>query len=115
MLDAHLVRCEDCRTYAADVVAFTNRLRAAPLEPLERPVVIQRSRRTVVGRPQLGLAAGVAVVVLGTMLQVGTSVGPSSQHPSKLPSLVEGANEMQLALADRRAFDRHRGGSTGVI
>jgi len=118
MLNAHLARCEDCRAYAEDVIGFTNLLRAAPLEPLERPIVVQRARRrSTLGRLQLGLAAAVAIAVLGSVLQLGlpSSERSSIQRPSRFPTLAEGKTEMQRALADRRAFERHRSGSTLVI
>ena len=116
MLDAHMARCEDCQTYAADVAVFTNLLRAAPLEPLERPIVVQRPRRLGLDRAQVSLAAGVAIAVVGSMLQFGLpSVERSLPQPSKFPTLAEGAKEMQQALADRRAFVQHRSGSTVVI
>ena len=41
---AHLLGCPDCRRFEADVRAFTQMLREAPLEPLERPVVVRRAR-----------------------------------------------------------------------
>jgi predicted anti-sigma-YlaC factor YlaD len=116
MLDAHMARCEDCQTYTADVAVFTNLLRAAPLEPLERPIVVARTRRAAVGLSHLGVAAGVAIVAIGSMLQVGLPGAESStRQPTEFPTLAEGASEMQLAHADRLAFSRHRSGSTAVI
>jgi len=95
---------------------FTNLLRAAPLEPLERPIVVQRPRRLSLDRAQVSLAAGVAIAVVGSLLQFGLpSVERPLPQPSKFPTLAEGANEMQQAFADRRAFVQHRSGSTVVI
>jgi predicted anti-sigma-YlaC factor YlaD len=117
MLQAHLARCEDCATYVEDMATFTSLLRAAPLEPLERPIVVRRLRRTSVARLQLGVAAGVAIAVLGSILQVGLASDERSSipQPTRFPTLAEGASEMQQALADRRAFGQHRSGSTFVI
>lgn len=117
MLDAHMVRCDECRTFAAEVGRFTNLLRAAPLEPLERAIMIQSPRRIAVDLRQLGLAAAFAIAVVGSVLQLALpSMERSSlPQPSKFPTLAEGANEMQQALADRKAFVRHRSGSTDVI
>jgi len=64
MLSSHLERCSDCQTYEADVTAFTGALREAPLEPMGRPIVIQRRRRLVTTRVQVGAAAAVAVASL---------------------------------------------------
>jgi len=116
MLEAHLAHCEDCRVYADDLDVFTEMLRTAPLEPLRRPVVITRSRRASVGLSHLGVAAGVAIVAIGSMLQLGLpGTEPSARQPTKFPTLSAGASEMQLAHADRLAFSRHRSGSTVVI
>ena len=41
MLASHLARCAGCARYEQDVTAFTQALRAAPLEPLSRPIVVQ--------------------------------------------------------------------------
>jgi len=116
MLEAHLVHCDECRVYADDLDAFTDALRSAPLEPLERPVVVARPRRPAVALSRLGVAAGVAIVAIGSMLQVGLPGEESStRQPTTFPTLAEGASEMQLAHADRLAFSRHRSGSTAVI
>jgi hypothetical protein len=116
MLEAHLARCEDCRVYADDLDVFTHLLRTAPLEPLERPIVVPRIRRAAFGLSHLGVAAGVAIVAIGSMLQLGLpGAEPSARQPTKFPTLSEGASEMQLAHADRLVFSRHRSGPTAVI
>ena len=71
MLDAHLNRCEDCRVFAADVEEFTRELRAAPLEPVGRPVAIPRLRRPAFARVQVAAVAAVFVAAAGIAAQIG--------------------------------------------
>jgi anti-sigma factor RsiW len=77
MLAAHLERCPDCHEFAEEIVAFTEELRSAPLEVLERPVVVTRPRRLAAVRLQAGVAAALAFAALGLGTQLATS-GPSS-------------------------------------
>ena len=77
MLAAHLARCPDCHEFAEEIVAFTDELRNAPLEVLERPVVVQRPRRLAAVRLQAGVAAALAFAALGLGTQLATS-GPNS-------------------------------------
>ena len=79
MLAAHLERCADCRSYTEDVNAFTTAVREAPLESLERPLVLRRARRPSIARLQIGVAAGLAVAVLGAASQFAAS---ETQSPS---------------------------------
>lgn len=66
MLDAHLVRCAECRTFAADVAGATRLVRAAPLEPLGHPLALPRGRRLALSTRRLSAtAASVAAVALG--------------------------------------------------
>ena len=44
-LDSHLRVCPDCRAYEADLMGATRMLRAAALEPVERPFVLPQRRR----------------------------------------------------------------------
>jgi hypothetical protein len=64
LLGAHLARCEACRRFEGDVRAVTERLRAEPLEPLSRPVVVAPRRRVAVARVLPGAAAAAAVVAV---------------------------------------------------
>ena len=79
MLAAHLERCADCRSYADEVSVFTRTLREAPLESLERPLVLRRPRRASIGRLQVGVPAGLAVAILGAASQFAAS---ETQSPS---------------------------------
>ncbi len=119
MLHAHMIRCPDCRAYAADVGAFTTELRAAPLEQLECAITVHRPRRGSLARLQAGAVAAVAIALLGFVLQLDfPGVEPSStvaQAPIRFPTLAEGRNEMLQISADWRAFQRHRSGPAFVI
>jgi predicted anti-sigma-YlaC factor YlaD len=64
MVASHLERCATCRQYEIEVSGFTQVLREAPLEPMARPIPIQRRRRHVGARVQVAAAAAVAVAVL---------------------------------------------------
>jgi predicted anti-sigma-YlaC factor YlaD len=80
MVDAHLVRCANCRAYAADLTMFTDEMRSAPLETLERPVVVERRRRLALARVQGGVAAAIAIVAIGVTGQQIASSGKSDAH-----------------------------------
>jgi anti-sigma factor RsiW len=81
MLAAHLDRCPECSAYKDDVEWFTVGIRSAPLEELQRPVVIERSRRHVGARLQAAAAAAVALVALGLGGQLASSDSQSSSLP----------------------------------
>jgi predicted anti-sigma-YlaC factor YlaD len=73
MIASHLERCAPCGAYEGEVRSFTHALRAAPLEPMARSVVIHRRRRHVGARVQVAAAAAVALAALvgaGGMLHV---------------------------------------------
>jgi predicted anti-sigma-YlaC factor YlaD len=77
MLDSHLRRCAECAAYADDVTTFTDQIRYAPLEVLERQIVVQRRRRMPAIRVQAGVAAALAFAALGLGSQLAT--GPTSE------------------------------------
>jgi predicted anti-sigma-YlaC factor YlaD len=64
MIASHLERCAACGAFQAEVSAFTSELRATPLEPMGRAVVIHRRRRHVGARVQVAAAAAVAIAAL---------------------------------------------------
>jgi hypothetical protein len=80
MFASHLSRCAECQAYAAEVRAFTQALRATPLEPLERPIVVAGRRRRVAAHLQMGAAAAMAIVTLGLASQIAASQ-PADQPP----------------------------------
>jgi anti-sigma factor RsiW len=95
MVSAHLGRCDECRAYRDEVTAFTGALRAAPLEPMESPIVLRRTRHGIGARLQAGAAAAVALVAVGVASQI------ASQPPSQgLPPISE------IRYPSQRAIER---------
>ncbi len=113
MLELHLDRCADCRTFDAQAAEFTRRLRAAPLEPLGFPIEIRRTRRTSLARAQVGIAAVVAIAVIGSVLQIalpGASTSGRLPTPDRFPTSRQVDREVKQIIADGRAFDQHKHG-----
>ncbi|HWQ24220.1 MAG TPA: zf-HC2 domain-containing protein [Gaiellaceae bacterium] len=109
MLDAHLARCAECRAYEAAVTAVTNELRAAPLEPLPRPIAVRRPRRlAVAARLQAGIAAALALAVVGLATQLGPrETEPGVSHPGRFDTAQQLTREVNQIIAGGRAFERH--------
>lgn len=104
MLAAHVRRCAECRAYGVEVTAFTDELRAAELQVMERPVVVRRLRRAVAGRRwmQVPAAAALALTVVGVATQVA-ALGPrpagqsaSLGAPVRFPTRAELERELAL-------------------
>ncbi len=114
MLDMHLARCADCRTFDAQVTEFTRGLREAPLEPLGFPIEIRRTRRTALARAQVGIAAVVAIAVIGSVLQIALPGASTSSQafraPDRFPTSRQVDREVKQIIADGRAFDQHKQG-----
>ncbi len=88
MLDSHLVRCAACRAFAADAAGFTTALRAAELEPLERPVSLPERRRTMRRAAQFGAAAALVAASVGLGSLFG-AVGSGRTHAPSPPRLLQ--------------------------
>ena len=71
MLRKHLAACSGCTAFDSDLADATAALRTAPMELLERPVVIPRRRRSALRiAPAFAAAAAVAFVFgLGPLVQ----------------------------------------------
>ncbi len=65
LLDSHLERCPSCRTFADDLVAVIDRLRAAPLEQPSTAVALPRRRFAPLRGIQVGAAAASVVTAIG--------------------------------------------------
>jgi anti-sigma factor RsiW len=105
MLDAHLARCAECSEYDTDVTRITTELRAAPLERMETPVVIRRPRRLSALRLQAGVAAAMAVAVLGAASQLATRQSePAFASPDRYPTSSQLTREVNQIIADGEAF-----------
>jgi predicted anti-sigma-YlaC factor YlaD len=86
LLATHLRRCAACAETVAGVRTLTAVLRAAPLEPLEQPVIVVTAP-TRKSRPlalRLALAATLAAVAAGLGVFAGTlgSTSPAPQAPA---------------------------------
>lgn len=114
MLASHLARCADCRSYAAEVTAFTHALRETPLERIETPVVVQRrSRRVIAVRLPASVAAVLALAVVGVGSQIATYQTRESAGsvrlgtPTRFPTQDE--LERELTLIEIGSRDSTRG------
>jgi predicted anti-sigma-YlaC factor YlaD len=111
MVATHLGRCANCRAFGETVRRFTEDLRAAPPELLQRPVVVHLPRRISLTGARVGVAAAVAFAALGLASQLGA---PWSQRTGSSPA-VTNANffntswtpERELAEIDA-ALERQR-------
>jgi predicted anti-sigma-YlaC factor YlaD len=80
LVSAHLARCAECRAFEQPVRAFTEELRAAPLELPSLPVVVVRPVRTgqrVLRRTAELSAAATVLIAVGVVTQLGAA--PSSE------------------------------------
>lgn len=84
MVGRHLRRCGECRAFQVDVEAFCQALRDAPVERMQVPVVVSRSRRSVAFRLQATAAAAVALIALGIGFELSAS-DSQQQRASVLP------------------------------
>jgi anti-sigma factor RsiW len=111
MLESHVARCEECAAYEADVVSLTAWLREAPLEPLERPIVLRRpGRRVSVAGVQVGVAAALAVAVLGVVAQLGPGqTEPAIASPTKYATYEQLSREVKQIIANGRTFQKSSG------
>ena len=116
MLESHIARCEECAAYEADVVSLTTSLREAPLEPLERPIVLRRpSRRVSVARMQVGVAAALAVAVLGVVAQLGPGQRePTIASPTTYTTSYQLQREVLQIIANGRTFQKSRGSTLPI-
>lgn len=89
LLAVHVRRCADCRVFEAELASLAGALRAAPLEPLEHPIVLPR-RRSLVSRASLLTSAAAAAAVLAAVGLSGAveSIRPAGSQPRLRPQPV---------------------------
>jgi anti-sigma factor RsiW len=109
MLASHLDRCADCRAYEAHVAQFTEEIRTAPLERMLRPIVVRRPRRVSALRLQAGVAAALAVAVLGVAQIPVPESEPSFASPERFPTASQLAREVDQIIADSNTFGEFQG------
>ena len=121
MLEVHLGRCADCREFEAAVGEFTTELRAAPLEPLARAVVIPRRRGFSVVGAQVGVAAVMALAIAGVASWMAVDELPpaSGSRSTDAATLFTTSWQPERELADLadapKATDRGPGGPQTTI
>jgi predicted anti-sigma-YlaC factor YlaD len=104
LLSAHLADCPSCREFTAAIGGFTEMLRTAPPEALERPIVIGRLRRRLGLRLAPAVAAmAVTVVGLGSLLASSDlrtrSVGDANGNVDSVASHLASVDTMTLTTA----------------
>ena len=101
-LQAHLEECAACRELKAELAGLTLSLRAAPLETLERPIMLPH-RTGVSLRPlQVGAAAAAVAVAAGLAGVVGTV----RSHAPAQPRYVTGKSVPADSIDALRALRR---------
>jgi len=122
LLCAHLNACDGCREFEASAEFSTTALRAAPLEPLTRPLALPSKRRRAVGlRVPSAAAAAVLMVAFGGVFESlqGGAARPSSvafdnrADAQAIAKRQQQANFQQLlirrALFESNQIPRHPG------
>lgn len=113
MVNAHVLRCPECRAFETGAALVTEQLRAAPLEPLAQPVVVRRPARTWVARAQFGMAAALALVFFGAAAQFADRPSESTfGQPARYDTTLQLEREVQQIIADGRAFSKRAGDVT---
>jgi predicted anti-sigma-YlaC factor YlaD len=86
----HLVECPDCQGFRADTVSITRHLRRAPLEQLERQLLVRRRRRSPVRAVgMVTTAAAAAAIVAATTFGLVQGRG-SAKLPHARPDSIVG-------------------------
>jgi anti-sigma factor RsiW len=116
MLVSHLARCAECREFEASVITVTHDLRSAPLEPVPHPIVVRRHRRRAnVARMQVGIAAAMAIAVLGAVTQIlPRQAEPAFAAPQQYATTSQLAREVEQVIADGHAFSKRGGAEFSV-
>src|SRR6266480_554032 len=104
LLSAHLADCPSCREFTAAIGGFTEMLRTAPPEHLERTIEIGRLRRRVGLRLAPAVAAmAVTVVGLGSILASSDlrtrALGDANGSVDSVSSHLASVDTMNLSTA----------------
>ena len=116
LLGAHLAGCDTCREFEASAQLSTTALRAAPLEPLRRPVELPSKQRRGLGlRVPSAAAAATLMVVLGGVFESfhGGAPNPSGSSFDNNADIRAIAKRQQQAnfdqlLARRALYESNR-------
>jgi predicted anti-sigma-YlaC factor YlaD len=100
MVAAHVARCSGCRAFRSGTTAVTRELRAAPLERPPASVPMRRPRRLAsVARFQAGVAAAMALTIVGVASQVAAPQRPTTQFRSLRVVHFQSQTELDHELA----------------
>jgi predicted anti-sigma-YlaC factor YlaD len=100
MVAAHVVRCAGCRAFRTGVTAVTRELRAAALEQPPASVLVRRPRRFAsVARFQAGVAAAMALTIVGVASQVAAPQRAESHFRSLRVVHFQSQTELNRELA----------------
>ena len=79
LADRHVRACTACAAFRGEVRALAEELRAAPLEPLTRPVAVA-ARRRVAFRPSLQAAVATVAAAAVGVTSLATSLGQQQRR-----------------------------------
>jgi anti-sigma factor RsiW len=102
-LASHLQRCAACRELRAELAGLTLALRAAPLEPLERPVSMPQRVRWSIRPLQVGAVAAAVAVAAGLAGIVGSVRSNGPAQPQYLPARSGPADGLDALRTFRRS------------
>ncbi len=107
LLDAHLVRCAECRAYATESEALTLTLRMVDPEQPTAPIVLPRRASGALRNFQTGVAAAmvIAAAALGSALGVFER-SMDAPEPGTLPAATSAATSEDESADALRKFRR---------
>jgi len=122
MLAAHLERCDECCSFADEVGALTQSIRQAPALVLESPIVVRRRRRVSLTAAPIGVAASLAIAVVGVASQLGAldPQRPATTSAATSRSLFQAAwrpeqEIAQIAVVDKKVRPDQRPGPLSAL
>ena len=116
LLDAHCIRCNDCRRLRDDIGSVTAIVRATPPDEMSRPVRVS-SQRLRLWRPAAGVLVSGGVATLAFVLAVW--IGPQARTGHTTTQFVSGPTIVITpgrTTAENQAiwtFKRQRGAPQG--
>jgi predicted anti-sigma-YlaC factor YlaD len=99
LVSAHLRRCADCHAFRERVRGFTTEFRAAPLVRPPADLHVRRPRRiSVVARYQAGVAAAMALAIVGVAAEIAAPQRGDTQFRSIRVVHYQSQNELEHEL-----------------
>ena len=106
-VEAHLVSCESCRSYAAGFGETARLLRSAPLEELGFTIALPARRYALAHKVQVGAAAAAIAATVGLSALVGT-LGSARTSSSDAQALAGTSEPIALRNAEAELRMLHR-------